>query len=326
MSAPEALLEAVWAATSHDRAAPAEDGHDWLDRVVALTRDPDGAPASPSLDALLGGPAIAEGAAAEAAGPMRLPLGRIHPAPHPSRRRSDPEAAARLAASLAEHGLLQPLLVRRRGADYEIVAGTRRYEAAKLADLAEVPVVVLELSDREARLIALVENLQREDLPALDEAQCYFHLLDESGWTQDELARQLGRSRSHITNTLRLLGLPSAVRNLLDSGALSAGHARALLAAPDPAAMAARVVARKLSVRQTELMVRGTVPARRGAARPRLDEAASRFERSLASELGLTVRLQPQRRGGRVTIYYRSTDELADALRRYGTASEPPPA
>ncbi len=313
MSAPQPLLERAMSTepANSDAAAQAAEDSAWLERIIALTRGPgeprDGAP---SLDGLL-----ATGDSSAAA-PVSLPLDRLMPNPLPLRRRCDAEGLAQLAASIAEHGLLAPILVRPAGADYEVVAGLRRYEAAKLAGLREVPVVVLALRDRDAIMLALVENLQRDDLTALDEAQAYFRLLDEFGWTQDELAHHLGRSRSHIANTLRLLGLPAPVKRLLEDGALSAGHARALLGAADPTPLAKTVAARHLSVRQTEALVRNTRPPA-GRAKPRLDAAASHLESQLARGLGLMVRLQPTRRGGKLTIYYRSPDELDAALRRY---------
>jgi ParB family transcriptional regulator, chromosome partitioning protein len=324
MGVPQPRLDAspVPLDTAEDPAtAESDSDRDWFEGVIALTQDPQDAPNTlPSIDVLLGAAATTDGSAGN---PTTLPLERLRPNPHPARHQADAESMARLADSIAEHGILQPLVVRRctgDAEDFEIVVGLRRYEAAKLAGLSSVPVIILGLSDREALMVALVENLQRDDIAALDEAQCYFRLFDEFGWTQGELSRHLGRSRSHIANTLRLLGLPGAVRSLLESGMISAGHARALLPAHDPAALAAAVVARNLSVRQTEELVRreqaASVPAR-----ARLEAALSQFEQTLGERLGLRVRLQPTRRGGKVTIYYRSTDELEDALHRF-TAAE----
>ncbi|MBV8653741.1 MAG: ParB/RepB/Spo0J family partition protein, partial [Alphaproteobacteria bacterium] len=208
-----------------------------------------------SIDALLAHPLDAGTPAAAPTSPLSVALTRLQIGSLQPRRSVDPAATARLAASIAEQGVLEPLLVRPIGGDYEIIAGSRRYQAAKLAGLSEVPVIVRTLSDREALMVALVENLQREDIAALDEAQGYHRLLEEFGWTQDELARHIGRSRSHIGNTLRLLGLPIEVKALLEAGKLTAGHARALLNAADPAALAALIVERGLSVRATEALV-----------------------------------------------------------------------
>jgi len=297
-------------------AAPAHDETDqggadlaWLDRIISLTLDPTG-------NRVPGGAAADK--AAEATGPATvLPLQRLHPPARPGRRQSDPEATARLAASITEHGILQPLLVRPRGVDFEIVAGLRRYEAAKLIGLETVPVIMLALTEREALMVSLVENLQRDDLPALDEAQCYQRMLDELGWTQDELARHLGRSRSHIANTLRLLNLPPKLQGLLEERAITAGHARALLTAADPVAMAEAIIADHLTVRDTETLAQRDRPA--GTATPRLDDALSRYEISLGDTLGLKVRLNPLRGGGgKLVVYYASTEELEAALCGYG--------
>lgn len=296
------------AAPPHDETDQGGADLAWLDRIISLTLDPTG-------NRVPGG---AADKAAEDAGPATvLPLQRLHPPARPGRRQSDPEATARLAASIAEHGILQPLLVRPRGVDFEIVAGLRRYEAAKLIGLDMAPVIMLALTEREALMVSLVENLQREDLPALDEAQCYQRMLDELGWTQDELARHLGRSRSHIANTLRLLNLPPKLRGLLEEGVITAGHARALLAADDPAAVAEAIIAERLSVRDTETLVQRDRPA--GTATPRLDEVLNRYEISLGDSLGLKVRLNPLRSGGgKLVVYYGSTDELEAALIGYG--------
>jgi ParB family chromosome partitioning protein len=292
---------------------------EWLERLIGLTGGQDFTAPTQSIDALLARPLDAGAASAPAAAPTsplsvalaRLQIGSLQP-----RRSVDPAATARLAASIAEQGVLEPLLVRPVGGDYEIIAGSRRYQAAKLAGLSEVPVIVRTLSDREALMVALVENLQREDIAALDEAQGYHRLLEEFGWTQDELARHIGRSRSHISNTLRLLALPMEVKALLEAGSLTAGHARALLNAADPAALAALIIERGLSVRATEALMR-----RQGAAKPddqRLSEELGKFEQLLAKRLGLKVRVQATRQGGKVTIYYQMPDELEAALKAYG--------
>jgi ParB family chromosome partitioning protein len=299
--------------------APVERDAEWLERLIGLTGGQDFTAPSQSIDALLANP-IGAGTAGEtapsSAAPVSVPLSRLHIGSLQPRRGVDPAATARLTASIAEQGVLEPLLVRPVGGDFEIIAGSRRYQAAKLAGLNEVPVIVRTLSDREALMVALVENLQREDITALDEAQGFSRLLEEFAWTQDELARYVGRSRSHISNTLRLLTLPIEVRALLEAGSLTAGHARALLNAADPAAIAALVVERRLSVRATEALVR-----REAATKPedrRLGEELGKFEQLLAKRLGLTVRVQATRHGGKVTIYYQLPDELDTALKAYG--------
>jgi ParB family chromosome partitioning protein len=298
----------------------------WLRSIIRMAGGRDVTQLQPSVDALL---AEAEdeaddeaGVAVHAGRPSKVRFVAIDELTldgFQTRHRLDPDATARLAASIAEQGVLEPILVRPSGTTLQVVAGMRRLRAAKLVGLREVPVVVLELSDRDAIMVALVENLQREDLGALDEATCYFRLLDEFAWTQDDLARQIGRSRSHIGNTLRLLGLPAGVKAQLADGALSAGHARALLNADDPDALAAIVVAKGLSVRATEALVRRRQKARRTAAPT--DGAFRRLEESLAARLGLNVRLHASGKGGRMTIYFGSADELDAALRAYGSGS-----
>jgi ParB family chromosome partitioning protein len=176
--------------------------------------------------------------------------------------------------------------------------------------LHEVPVVIRPLGDSEALEIALVENLQREDLSALEEAEAYSRLTREFGRSQAGLAEAVGKSRSHVANTLRLLGLPAPVRKSLEEGALSAGHARALLSAPDPAALAQEVVRRGLNVRATENLVRRRAAQPQPRPRPANDADTVALERELATTLGLRVTLAPKRRGGSLTVHYASLDQL----------------
>jgi ParB family transcriptional regulator, chromosome partitioning protein len=174
-----------------------------------------------------------------------VPIGFLRAGKFQPRHRFDDDALRALADSIREKGVLQPLLVRRDGSNsYEIIAGERRWRAAQLAQLHEVPVIIKELDDRAALEIALVENIQRADLTVLEEAEGYRRLMAEFGHTQEALATSVGKSRSHVANMMRLLGLPEAVKQLLDSGALSAGHARALLNAADPAGLAREIVRR----------------------------------------------------------------------------------
>jgi ParB family transcriptional regulator, chromosome partitioning protein len=251
----------------------------------------------------------------------RVPIEAIRPsALQPRRRFAEPELAA-LAQSIREKGILQPLLVRPARANgavdghaFELVAGERRWRAAQRAGLHEVPVVVRTLSDAEVLEVALVENLQREELTPLEEAAAYRRLCDEFGRTQASLAEAVGKSRSHIANTMRLLSLPAAVRERLEAGALSAGHARALLGAIDPARLADEVVRRGLNVRATERLAQrrmheSTRP-RRGV--PDADTAA--LERELGERLGLCVGLKPSPRGGTLTLRYRTLDQLDRVL------------
>lgn len=248
------------------------------------------------------------------AGPVEtVPIERLRPSPvQPRRRFAEPELVA-LAASIAAKGVLQPLLVRPAGEQLEIVAGERRWRAAQRAGLHQVPVVVRELGDGEALEIALVENLQRADLSPLEEAEALRRLVAEFGYRQETLAAALGRSRSHVANTLRLLGLPEPVRAMLEDGSLSAGHARALLGAADPQRLALQIVARGLNVRQTEALVRRETRGR--GPRP-VDPNLAALERDLAQRLGLAVAIRRSGSGGTLTLRYTRPEQLDRILRR----------
>ena len=254
-------------------------------------------------------------------GPVQqVPISYLEPSPLQPRRRFDEAEIEALAASIREHGVLQPLLVRPARAlasGYEIVAGERRWRAAQRAGLSELPVVVRTLEDREVLEVALVENLQREELHPLEEARAYRRLVEEFGRRQEDIARMVGKSRSHVANSLRLLQLPEQVQTHLWHGRLSAGHARALLAADDPAAAAEVVLARGLSVRETERLVQRAktrTPARRPAAEA--DADARRFADHLTRRLGLPVAIRPRRKGGELVIRYSDLDQLEDLCRR----------
>jgi ParB family chromosome partitioning protein len=241
--------------------------------------------------------------------------GRFNP------RRNFPDAQLEeLASSIRERGLVQPLVVRPvRGEHeiYEIVAGERRWRAAQRANLHEVPVIVRALSDNEALEIAIIENVQREDLNAVEEAEGYSVLMEGHGYTQEDLARVLGKSRSHLANTLRLLKLPESVQALLRSGALSAGHARCLIGRADASALAERIVNEGLTVRQVEALVQDK-PA--GAAKPRASAAKSADTRAAESELkqalGLDVDIRGRGEKGELRIRYTSLDQLEDLRHR----------
>jgi ParB family transcriptional regulator, chromosome partitioning protein len=273
------------------------------------------------LSALLG--SHVERSHPEFRAPLRVPIELLQPSSLQPRRRFDEDELEGLADSIRARGVMQPLLVRpmadnsRTG--YEIIAGERRWRAAQLAGLHELPVVVHELSDREVLEVALIENVQRQDLSPLEEAEGYRRLIDEFGHTQEALASSLGKSRSHIANLVRLLGLPEGVRRLLEGGQLSAGHARALLGVSDPDAMARLVVARALNVRQTEALARADNPGAPRAPRPAaMDPNTVALERDLSQRLGLSVKVSPKGEGGVVTIAYSSLDQLDGLLRRLG--------
>jgi ParB family chromosome partitioning protein len=232
----------------------------------------------------------------------------------------DRAALEELAASIREHGVLQPILVRPKPGTphaFEIIGGERRWRAAQAAQLHEVPVIVRELGDREAMAAGLVENLQRQDLNALEEAEGYRRLLDEFGLTQENLGQSVGKSRSHVANTLRLLALPERVRELLRDGALTAGHARALLTTPEPERLALQVVDRGLNVRQTEaLAASASRPATKPQQEARAEDPDTRaLERELSEKLGLQLRIATAGKGGQVTIRYRNLDQLDGLIR-----------
>ena len=251
----------------------------------------------------------------------RLPVAKLHPGKYQPRRSMTEEDLKDLAQSIKELGILQPILVREHpdiAGDYEIIAGERRWRAAQLAQLHEVPVLVKILSNKETLEAALVENLQREDLSAIEEANGLQRLMDEFGHTQEALARAVGKSRSHVANMLRLLGLPNSVKDLMDSGVLSAGHGRALLAASNPEAMAKEVIAKGLSVRQTEQLAAEKPRPQKGASanRAQKDSDTQALENDLSNMLGLKVTLKSKGASGSMTINYRSLDQLDGLLQR----------
>ncbi len=259
-----------------------------------------------------------------------VPVDALRPGKFQIRRRLDGEATRALADSIRKRGVLQPIVVRHDGAGgdgYEIVAGERRWRAARIAELDRVPVVVHDLSDREGLEVALVENVQRENLNAMEEARAYRRLIDEFGYNQDALAAAVGKSRSHVANTLRLLALPESVQSMLEDGRLSAGHARALISAPDAEAAARRVAEQGLSVRETEDLVRERAAAQRPVRRAAAgDEAAfAALAERLAAELGLKVKIRHRGPGGRVEIRYRDLAALTALARRLGASDWKPP-
>jgi ParB family chromosome partitioning protein len=258
----------------------------------------------------------------------------IHPSRYQPRRSFDPESMQSLVDSIKEKGILQPLLVRKhpeQAGHFEIVYGERRWRAAQAAELHEVPVVMRELADREVLEIALVENVQRQDLNAIEEAEAYRRLLDDFAHTQEDLARAVGKSRSHIANMLRLLALPEEVRDLLREGKLTAGHARPLIGSEDAATLARQVVASGMSVRQVERLTKARAKLKdrgegaesstaTGAAAGDADTAA--LERELTQLLGLKVQIVFNGQGGILSVHYHTLEQLDDVLRRL---NNPPP-
>ncbi len=275
------------------------------------------------LEALLG-PMSRE--QAEASGALReIPIGNISPNPWQPRQTFDDDALTELTASIEASGLLQPIVVRSVGSRYELIAGERRWRALQRLGWAKVPAIVRELDDRAALTLAMIENLQRDDLNSLDEAQGYHRLILEFKLPQAEVARLVGKDRSTVANILRLLKLPADVQALLQQKKLSEGHARALLALDTPAEMskvARQIVAEGWSVRQTESVVRGDDPdAPRGKMMKKptphrnVNADARRVEEALRLHLGTDVRLTAKRRGrGLLSISYYSNDDLARVL------------
>ena len=254
----------------------------------------------------------------------QVPVEFLHPGRLQPRRHFDEESLSALAESIRENGVLQPILVRRDPGQpdaFEIVAGERRWRAAQIAQLHEVPIVIRELSDAETLQLAIIENVQREDLSPLEEADGYRQLMEEFSYTQEALSNVIGKSRSHIANTLRLLKLSEPVRDLLTEGKLSAGHARALLNAEAPESLAKKVVDKGLSVRETERLAnesKAPGPAAKKAARPPLEKDPNTvaLERDLSALLGLKVSVTFRGSGGELTIHYNTLDQLDDVLHR----------
>ncbi|HUA76876.1 MAG TPA: ParB/RepB/Spo0J family partition protein [Acetobacteraceae bacterium] len=245
------------------------------------------------------------------AGVQSIPLAAIEPGPFQPRASINQAAQAELTESIRARGILQPILVRPHPADpgrYQIIAGERRWRAAQAAGLSVVPSLVRTFNDADALAAALVENLQRQDLNPIEEAEGYQRLLDEFGLQQDALAEAVGKSRSHITNTLRLLNLPKSIQGDVRSGALSAGHARLLVNHPDPEAIALAVIARGLNVRQTEALMQRRPTASAGPIEK--DPETEATERLLTERLGLKVNLRFDGKAGVLAIHYRSLDQL----------------
>lgn len=263
-------------------------------------------------------------------GPRRIPIEHVRPNPRNPRRAFLEDDLEDLTASIREKGIIQPIVVRPLKApdSFEIVAGERRWRAAQRAALHEVPVVVLELTDREALEVAIIENVQRADLNAVEEAQGYEALMAEFDYNQADLAKVIGKSRSHIANTLRLLKLPASVKVYLADGSLSAGHARALLAVPDPERIAREVVAKGLTVRDVEALGKARTDGGgsnsagsvgRGKAAPERKSADVRaLEKRLADALGLSVSVEAAGEAGELRIRYASLEQLDAVCRRLG--------
>jgi ParB family chromosome partitioning protein len=269
------------------------------------------------LAALIGDMASVEGArVTESGGVKRLPVEFIIANRSNPRRTFDPEQLEELTNSIREKGVMSPLLVRPSEDPniFELIAGERRWRAAQRAGLHDVPVIVRDVDDKEALELAIIENVQRADLNPLEEALGYGELIEKFDYTQQDLAQVIGKSRSHVANTLRLLRLPEDVRGMVASGTLTAGHARTLITSEDPAGLARQIVDGGLSVREAEALsqqrnVAGTKPSAVPSAGPR-DADTVALERRLSDALGLSVSLAHSERGGKLEIRYKTLEQL----------------
>ena len=269
------------------------------------------------LNALLGDPDLPE----QNEGSVSLPISQVEPGLNQPRKRFDEESLAELAESIRIHGIIQPLTVRRLATGYyQIIAGERRWRAAKAAGLQEVPAVIIEADDRKVMELGLIENLQREGLNPAEEARGYRTLMEDYGLTQEQVARQMGKSRPAVANTLRLLALPDEVMKLMEEELLSAGHARAILAAPTAALQkeaAARVVKEQLSVRQTEALVKALQREKKEkpkAQGPDLSLYLGELEKDLGGRLGRKVKIAHKGKKGRIELEYYNEQDLETLL------------
>ncbi|MCF2596258.1 ParB/RepB/Spo0J family partition protein [Pseudoflavonifractor phocaeensis] len=269
------------------------------------------------LNALLGDPDLQP----QGEGAVSLPIFQVEPGLNQPRKRFDPDALADLTESVRIHGIIQPLTVRRLSSGYyQIIAGERRWRAAKAAGLTEVPAVIIEADDRKVMELALIENLQREDLNPAEEARGYQVLMEEYGLTQEQVAQRMGKSRPAITNTLRLLALPEDLLKLVEEGVLSAGHARAILAAPTAALQreaAKRVIDGQLSVRQTEALVKALQKEKKDKPQPEgpdLSLYLGELEKDLSGRLGRKVKIAHKGKKGRIELEYYNDQDLEGLL------------
>ncbi len=247
-----------------------------------------------------------------------LPVHAIQPNPFQPRQQFYDEELEALADSIKAHGVLQPIVVRPKDGGYELVAGERRWRAAQLAGLAEIPAIIRQCSDEEVLALALIENLQRKDLNPLEEAQAYHLLMERFGFTQEQIAQQVGKSRAAVANTLRLLNLPEPIKQALWEETITEGHARALLGAPDEGLMMEdfqQVVKLSLSVRQTEALVRRLAKARKRIPRAQ-DPHLIALQQVLEERLQLPVRLRKGRKGGVLELRFYSDEELEHLVQR----------
>ena len=273
------------------------------------------------LASLMGDVGVETHAAERMRSQRRVPIEFIRANPRNPRKLFSEAELEDLSASIHERGIIQPIVVRSRGQDvYEIIAGERRWRAAQRAGLHEVPIVVIEATDGEALELAIIENVQRTDLNPLEEATGYQVLAAEFDHSQDDIAKIVGKSRSHVANTLRLLKLPDTVKAYINVGKLSAGHARALINQPDPEAVAREIVAKGLNVRQVEALGQEKAEAAGKATKTRArvvkDSDTVALEKRLSDALGLVVGIDHRGKGGVLHVRYRTLEQLDDVIRR----------
>lgn len=266
-------------------------------------------------------PLPVEGEKPSVSADRQIPIEFVSRNPRNPRRFFDDGELHDLASSIRQHGIVQPIVVRTVGdGRFEIIAGERRWRAAQLAGLIEIPVLVRDVDDKTALEIAIVENVQRSDLNPLEEALGYEQLIAEYGYTQNDLGEIIGKSRSHVANSLRLLKLPEQVRELLAGGSLSAGHARALVSTSDPATLAKTIVAKGMSVRDAERLAQNDIKAQSEPGRSALrtdqkDSDTLALERTLSDTLGLDVTINHKASGGQIKIAYKSLEQLEEICR-----------
>lgn len=270
------------------------------------------------LAALIGDDTTEEAVIQDIRSLRHVPIELLHPNPNNPRKHFAEEELESLAKSLKDKGLLQPLVVRpRNDGSFEIVAGERRWRASQRAGLHEIPVLIRELGDRETLEIALIENVQRSDLNPLEEARAYRQLIEQYQYTQLQLADGIGKSRSHIANTMRLLTLPDSILKQIEDGSLTAGHARSLIATEAPEDLAEKIIALKLSVRQTEDLARKNTATTTQNLKPEKDPDTRALEKELSQAMGLAVSLKHKgKTGGTVLISYKTLDQLDEISRR----------
>ena len=270
------------------------------------------------LAALIGDDTSEEAIVQDARSLRHMPIELLRPSPNNPRKHFAEADLEDLSRSIREKGLLQPIVVRPLPqGEYEIVAGERRWRAAQRAAVHDVPVLIRELTDGEALEIALIENIQRTDLNPLEEARAYGLLLEQFDYTQQQLADSIGKSRSHIANTLRLLNLPDSVRQHIEEGQLTAGHARALVATDSPAELADQIIKLGLSVREAEGLARDASPAKKVKVKAEKDSDTKALEKSVAEAIGLKVDITHKGdAGGSIVISYKTLEQLEDICRR----------